>query len=59
MKIGYIIFLYFVIPMLFAVLTYAALLDLVGKFLAIVAGACIAGLFDYAFLNNFGKPIRW
>jgi len=45
--------------MALSVLAYAVLLDLVGKTLAIGAGVCVAMLFDIAFLNMLGRPIRW
>lgn len=55
----FVVFLYFLIPMALAALSYAVLYDLVGETLAFIGGACVAVLFDIAFLNNFGKPIKW
>ncbi len=55
----FVVFVYLVIPILLALLAYAVLLDLVGKPLAITAGVCIAALFDLAFVNMIGRPIRW
>jgi len=55
----FVVFVYFVIPLILSLLAYAVLLDLVGKILAIVGGVCIATLFIIAFCNTIGLPIRW
>ena len=55
----FVVFLYFLIPMLLAALTYSVLYDLVGEFLSVVAGAIVGLLFVMAFLNMIGRPIWW
>lgn len=55
----FVVFINFIIPMLLAVLTYAVLLDLVGKVLAIAAGCLVTALWCFAFCNMLGLPIRW
>ncbi len=59
MSVKFVVFIYFIIPTALSVLAYAVLLDLVGKPLAIVAGVCVAALFDIAFCNMIGLPIKW
>jgi ABC-type transporter Mla maintaining outer membrane lipid asymmetry permease subunit MlaE len=59
MSFKFVVFMYLIIPMLLAVLTYATLLDLVGKILAIAAGCLVTMLWCFAFCNMLGLPIRW
>lgn len=59
MKVGFVVFVYFIVPLALACLTYAALLDLVGKVLAIAAGCLVTALWCLAFTNMIGRPIRW
>lgn len=55
----FVVFVYFIVPLLLSILTYAVLLDLVGKVLAIAAGCIVTMLWCFAFCNMLGLPIRW
>jgi len=59
MSFKFVVLIYFIVPILLAMLTYAALLDLVGKMLAIAAGCLVTMLWCFAFCNMLGLPIRW
>jgi len=55
----FVVLVYFVVSISLAELTYVILLNLVGTFLAIVAGVCMATLFMMAFCNMIGLPVKW
>lgn len=55
----YVVLAYFVVSVSLGLLSYVTLLEWVGKLLAFIGGVCMAALFNLAFLNMFGRPVKW